>query len=270
MKTASMIDLRDRFTNQVHDIGESETVVRAKDSVRDFGRRWAQAFKAIRALVRDPEDTEQVFKTIAAISGKAIYRAYLRFGLTKSGQEILDGKIQLLDTLKDRGKLAQYPDGSLARAYLEFTKKQHLTADGLVTASDQVTKNIQDPKVLLFSTRIRDSHDLWHTLTGYNRDVLGEACLLAFTYAQTRNKGAAVLTLVGAYKLHRAIGSGVYDAIWQAYRDGKRATWLPAQRFEQILPLDIELARSMLTIPKPVRYWQKLASLPKPEQAQST
>ena len=32
---------------------------------------------------------------------------------------------------------------------------------------------------------IRASHDLWHVLTGYHRDYLGELQLLAFSYYQT-------------------------------------------------------------------------------------
>jgi ubiquinone biosynthesis protein COQ4 len=34
-------------------------------------------------------------------------------------------------------------------------------------------------------------HDIWHVLTGYRRDALGEACLVAFSYAQTRGLGWA-------------------------------------------------------------------------------
>ena len=32
--------------------------------------------------------------------------------------------------------------------------------------------------------RLRDIHDLFHVITGYGRDALGELCLLAFTNAQ--------------------------------------------------------------------------------------
>ena len=44
-------------------------------------------------------------------------------------------------------------------------------------------------------------HDLWHVVTGYGRDELGEACLLAFTYAQNKNRGVGFIAFVGCFKL---------------------------------------------------------------------
>jgi len=55
--------------------------------------------------------------------------------------------------------------------------------------------------------RMRDTHDLWHVVTGYKGDLVGEASLLAFLFAQTRNPGVgfivAVALLVGTRKLSR-------------------------------------------------------------------
>ena len=97
------------------------------------------------------------------------------------------------------------------------------TADGLVEAS-QTDDFIQDPELRLFGERMRDSHDLWHVVTGYGRDTFGEACLLAFTYAQTQNRGLGIITLVGMIKIARQLGPEVKKAVWQAYRAGKLAS----------------------------------------------
>ena len=40
-------------------------------------------------------------------------------------------------------------------------------------------------------------HDLWHVTTGYGRDALGELSLLAFTYAQEKNRGIGAIVLYG-------------------------------------------------------------------------
>ena len=111
-----------------------------------------------------------------------------------------------------------------------------------------------DEKVSLYAERTRDQHDLWHTLTGYGRDTFGEACLLAFTYAQTRNPGIAVIALVGMVKLTQGMGSGVKAAMWQAYLAGRRAAWLPEQDWEALLPKPIEEVRAALKIPTPQKY----------------
>ena len=55
-----------------------------------------------------------------------------------------------------------------------------------------------------FFRRVRDLHDLWHVLTGYGRDPLGEVCLLAFTYAQTRLTGLGAIAFLGTFRIARA------------------------------------------------------------------
>ena len=177
------------------------------------------AWRALRRLIQYPEDTAQVFEIIRAIGGRAIERGFRRFRLTPVGEKILREKINLVDTLKDRENLATLPRGSLGQAYLQFTASQQLTADGLVDASEDHTEEMLDPNVKLSAERLRDMHDLWHTLTGYGRDELGEACLLAFTYAQTRNRGIALIVLFAGLEIRKSIGISVFRAICRGYRD---------------------------------------------------
>ena len=91
-------------------------------------------------------------------------------------------------------------------------------------------------------------------MTQYGRDELGEACLLAFTYAQTKNRGVGVICLAGCFKLSEYYGFGVFKAAWQAYRDGKRAAWLPGQDWEALLRLPIHEVRQTLGIREPQDY----------------
>jgi hypothetical protein len=47
-------------------------------------------------------------------------------------------------------------------------------------------------------------HDLFHIVTGYGRDPLGEACLTAFSFAQTGLKGFALIATVASQRIsHR-------------------------------------------------------------------
>ena len=212
------------------------------------------AWRALRRLIQDPEDTAQVFEIIRAIGGRAIERGFRRFRLTPVGEKILREKINLVDTLKDREYLATLPRESLGQAYLHFTASQHLTADGLVDASEDHTEEMLDPNVKLYAERLRDMHDLWHTLTGYGRDELGEACLLAFTYAQTRNRGIALIVLFAGLEIRKSIGISVFRAICRGYRDGRKATWLPQQDFEALLKHPISEVRKELNINEPIPY----------------
>ena len=97
-------------------------------------------------------------------------------------------------------------------------------------------------------------HDLWHTLTHYGRDELGEVCLLAFTCAQSPNRGLAFIVLVGVFQLSKRYGLGVATAAYRAYQDGKNAAWLPAQDWEFLLTQPIGNVRAQLNIRPPQRY----------------
>ena len=213
------------------------------------------ALQALKTLINDPEDTRQVFNVIRALSGDSLQKGFRRFSQLPLGREILERDRELVDVLKDQDQLrARNPD-SLARAYYDFVTSESLTADGLVDASkpDEL-QPVQDPELERYAARLRDQHDLWHVLTGYGRDELGEVCLLAFTYAQTRNRGLGVIMLVGAFKLRQALGGGVFRAAFRAFRAGRRAAWLPAQNWEALLPKPIDEVRSQLGLEEPIAY----------------
>ena len=117
---------------------------------------------------------------------------------------------------------------SLVQRYLQFINEQGLSADGLVEASEEQADALEaDSDLALFATRQRDMHDLWHVLTEYGRDELGEACLLSFTYAQNKNRGVGFIAFVGCFKLYRRHGLSAARSIFSAYLDGRRAAWLP-------------------------------------------
>ncbi|MEM9624246.1 MAG: Coq4 family protein [Pseudomonadota bacterium] len=211
------------------------------------------AWQALRRLINDPEATHEVFTVIRALSGPSLKQGYQRFAATPFGQKVFRERIDLLDTLQDRDYLAAQPHQSLAQHYLHFVRSENLSADGLVEASDDETLQM-DEDMTRFSARQRDMHDLWHTLTEYGRDELGEACLLAFTYAQTRNRGLGVICLAGCLQLSKHYGKGVFSAAWRAYKDGKRAAWLPGQNWEYLLTQPINEVRNCLGIQPPERY----------------
>jgi ubiquinone biosynthesis protein COQ4 len=101
--------------------------------------------------------------------------------------------------------------------------------------------------------RERDVHDIWHVLTGYGRDPLGEACLVAFSFAQTRGLGWALIALAVALRA-RPRGRGYRGAIWQGYRRGRAAAWLLGEDYERLLSEPLSAARSRLRLTSPGIY----------------
>ena len=216
---------------------------------------WRKAFSAMRRLIKNPDATDEVFTIIEALSGDSLRKGFSRFVTTNLGRKGLLERRSLLETLLNREYLATLPQHSLAGHYLNFVTKENISAKGLVEPSEGMRgmKNL-DADTLLFANRQRDMHDLWHTLTHYGRDELGEVCLLAFTCAQSPNRGLAVITLVGIFQLSKRYGRGVSGAAYRAYQDGKKAAWLPGQDWEYLLTQPIGNVRAQLNIPPPQRY----------------
>ena len=206
---------------------------------------------ALRQLVADPDDTPRVFEITRALGRPSLRRGALRFKSTPVGRRVLAERIDLLDTLRDRAALAKLPAGTLGRAYHDFVYREDLSADGLVEASmaGGARTDFDDADMRRYAERMREQHDLWHTLTGYGRDPFGEVCLLAFTYAQTGNKGLGLIALVGTLKGLQKAGPQVPKAVWAALQAGRHASWLPEQDWERLLNLPVEDVRRQLAIP---------------------
>jgi ubiquinone biosynthesis protein COQ4 len=199
------------------------------------------ALKAMRAVLRNREDTRQVFILMDALRGKTSLRQLERFRATETGRAVLAERRSLFDALSNRARLAALPVGTLGGAYYDFVSAEHLSAEGLVAVSNLRETLTPGEDMTLFRERTREAHDLLHVVTDYGRDPLGEACLAAFTFAQTGLKGFAVIALVAGRKIARACpGQPVWRAIFEAYRRGHRADWLIGADWEDLLggPLD--------------------------------
>ncbi len=217
--------------------------------------RPLEALRAIRALLRDPDDTARVFDIVRALSGNSGLRAFRRFARSEIGARILAERRDLLAVLCDRDALLALPPGSLGRTYGEFMAREALSADGLVAASEERAEpgKAPAPEQQLFGARLRDSHDLWHVVTGYNRDLAGEAALLAFTFAQTRNPGIGFIVAV-AYARARGDFAHARPLIRNALRRGRHAAWFPAQDWEVLLHRPLAAVRAELRVGDPPVY----------------
>jgi len=215
------------------------------------------AWRAMKKLLADKERTDQVFIILRALGGGEMLRNYERFRQLDVGKTILAEQREIIDALKNRNALAAMPEGSLGRHYLDFVVAEDLTADGLAASSEvseDTPTSLTDDEIR-FQLRLRDSHDLWHVTTGYERDGLGELCLLAFTYAQSGNKGlafiVAIATLTDTRKYPK---SKVFSAVREGYRHGKQAAWFVAADWENLLTMPLDQVRKDLGFVEAEKY----------------
>jgi ubiquinone biosynthesis protein COQ4 len=210
---------------------------------------WLHALKSLRKLLADKEDTRQVFEILRALNGSSTAKGYHRLLATPEGGRIAYQRPEFAEKLMDDAWLDSLPDGSVGAAYRQFVRSEELSADGLAMISREGAEGIDEQHPYAwFGRRTRDVHDIWHILSGYHRDALGEACLVAFSYAQTGGLGWAVIAMGAVSKARKSRAHPYVKAIWQGYQRGKAAKWLLGQDYERLMAEPLEAARRRLGI----------------------
>jgi ubiquinone biosynthesis protein COQ4 len=213
------------------------------------------ALKALRRLLADKEDTLAVFEIMRSLNGASTAKGYHRLLGTPDGGRIAYERAEFAHKLMDDAWLDSLPEGSVGAAYRSFIRAENLSAEGLVQISREGVQAIDEPHPYAwFGRRTRDVHDIWHILTGYHRDAMGEACLVAFSYAQTRGLGWALIGLGAASRARKSKEYPYVKAIWQGYKRGKAAKWLLAEDYEKLMAEPLEAARRRLRITPPTIY----------------
>lgn len=227
-----------------------------------------QPLKALRhfgKLVEDKEDTAQVFHIIEAMKTKKGHQEGWDFIRSPEGQRFLNDNVDIPAALDDHARWADLPANSVAQKYIAFMKREGLSAQGLVDESHRWESADQRPKDLTqwYFDRLRDTHDLFHVLTGYGRDAIGEAALLGFSYEQNHNPGVIFIAYAGARQIKKVSGTKapIYAAVREGQRLGKAAAKLAHQDVEALMREDITQARARLNIGKPETYFECLRML---------
>jgi ubiquinone biosynthesis protein COQ4 len=227
-------------------------------------REWGAALAALRRLLANGDDTEQVFRIMRALNGDVTQRNYRRLLTIPAGGAIAYKRVELAERLTDRAWIDSFAQGSVGAAYRDFLDATGYSADGLVEVSMTEFANAQvEHPYTWMGRRERDIHDLWHVITGYKADEhLGEACLVAFSYAQTGGLGWAFIGLGAALKSLRITGkTDFFKAVIEGYRRGKQAGWLHGEDYETLLAEPLDQVRRRLNIGEPARYRIAQASL---------
>jgi ubiquinone biosynthesis protein COQ4 len=225
-----------------------------------FGYRPLKAWHHFRELVKDKENTGEVFHIFESLPWKGMPAAAKAFLGSERGKKIIASEPYLPEILDDHAALRKLPKGSVAHAYCDFMEKEGLTAQGLVDEFDRFMQDKPDfhDQMGLYLNRIRDTHDLLHVLTGYGRDALGEQCVLAFTYSQQPAPAHLLIAYAGAWEIRKeAPGAPIFAAVREGQRLGKACPRLAELAVLDILPLPLEEARATLNI-TPARHYHEV------------
>ena len=219
-------------------------------SKMDFSIRWKEAFNLCFKIMQAPTKTQNILALAHAVNGPALKRSYTRLLKTKEGGEIACDQPEFADLYE---KLDDCPEGSVGKALLH---NQSYSLEGLIKLSQRGKRNRswingKHPYVWM-ARRYRDTHDLFHTLAGYDMDIFGEFALTAFSYAQTTAPNWGFLILVGFVKVkfHPIRVAAVLEAFYR----GKKCAWLLGEDYEKMIYEDLEECRKRIKLGKPKIY----------------
>ncbi|MDQ2878920.1 MAG: ubiquinone biosynthesis protein COQ4 [Pseudomonadota bacterium] len=221
------------------------------------GRRdWRTAFDGIKKLMANGDDTTQVFRIMRALNVGNAPMNYARFIATQEGGRMAYERQELAQVLAAPGYAAHFAPRTVGAAYRHFLESTGYSADGLADVSRINAEEDMAHPYAWFGRRIRDTHDLWHVLTGYKADEsLGEAALVAFSYAQVGGLGWAFIGGAAALKSLRVTGNTLFaKAVWEGYRRGKRAKWISGEDYLALLAEPLDTARQRLGLREPAAY----------------
>ena len=225
-------------------------------------RKPLKAWRHMQKLIADKEDTAQVFHIIEALNGKSNRKDFARFMRSDTGPNLLKKRTFLPDILDDHAPLKSLPKGSVGRAYVDFMEREGLTAHGLVEESLQQRAHHKqyDDDLLWYSDRLRDTHDMYHVLTGYGRDALGEDALLGYTHSQHGGLGVSFIAYMGNRQIAKEAPreARVKEVLAEGRRNGKAAKRIIEQDIVSLLDQPLDEVRERLNIKKPVLYRQAL------------
>lgn len=202
-----------------------------------------RALRAIARITLDPTRLDEVF----VLADAAEESPQLEAMLTR-----LRGDPALASAFVERPRLGRLdldalgrlPEGTFGRAYADFMRAHQLSPEDLVLVDGQTDLDF-------LRNHLRETHDLWHVVTGFGTDVAGELGLQAFYLAQFNGPLPIMLIAVGMLNtLFRDLEDAPrrMEAISRGWLLGRRAAPLFGQRWAARWEEDLDSIRRELSI----------------------
>ena len=211
-------------------------------------REWRHGLRSLLRFVTTPSDLANSFEAMFALAGPTMEREFEKFAGHPTGRMLLDERPRrdLNALLGDRARLAAMPEGSFAAAYLRYLGGDEMgSADYFLEAADLPAKARRfgwNEDLLWFVERMANSHDLFHILAGYERDVTGEVGVICFTAGQIPLLPLRLLVpYLFVLKPSEPLRWGRF--LRDCYTHGRQTPSLACVDYEALLPLPLEEAR---------------------------
>jgi ubiquinone biosynthesis protein Coq4 len=196
-------------------------------------------------LSRDPNRLEQVFEIADSGEDMRILREVAdHVSKEPQGKRAMAEMPRIGDI--DLKELVKLPEGTLGRAYADF-----MLSNGLDPASIPIPDIASDRDLRYVKAHLRETHDIWHVVTGFGPDVAGEIGLQAFYLAQLPSRLSSILVAMSFIHI-ATVNIGARDAIMteviRGWNIGKRAKQFFGVRWNEMWSMKLEDVRAMLDV----------------------
>lgn len=196
-------------------------------------------------LTRDPSQLQKVFSILDSLetgdSGMQFANEFL-------GDARFAAVFETRPTLSpvDLQALGKMPEGTLGRSFAEEIRARGLRLDDVQMRPDDGT-----PAGYVFK-HLRETHDVWHCLTGFDIDVPGELGLQAFYLAQFDARISLIILAIGFLNTFFYRGEervARMDAIAKGWQMGRAAKPLFGVDWAAHWGTPLETLRAQLGLP---------------------
>lgn len=189
--------------------------------------RLGRGLRSLQRLREDPDDTELALQTALLLNAGVLGRILRTFQASAEGREMLEKRPALDHEHVDIDALLALPSDTLGHAYAHFLRSRGLTPEVFVPP-----REIRDEQKRYISQRLRQTHDLWHVVSGYDTDISGEVEVQAFMLGQMLSPFAFFVVLGGLLKAP-ATRRELLQRVTRAFLRGKRAKPLSYRKWEE-------------------------------------
>jgi len=203
------------------------------------------AVQALKILADDPANPYYGPLVNACLDSDTYAKLALRWRESAEGRRLLDERPSLQGRELDLDALANLPEGTLGHEFMRYFRTNGI--------EPFVTTFPVESDVDYLSKRYRETHDLFHVITGYGTDEPGEMELQAFVLG---NLGVRQAILILAFSLPRRIQQkgfqglrAHFDKLRAAYHRGRRSRELLSVGYEKLWAQPVSELAALLCAP---------------------
>jgi ubiquinone biosynthesis protein COQ4 len=209
--------------------------------------RTLTGLRAFRRLIDNPADPLEGPIFQMCVEHSLLRKLTRSFERHAEGRRLLSERPRLDATSVSLATLAALPEDSLGRAYADyFATNAIIPFDPpqlpVSTAQDYV------------ATRLRDTHDVFHVVTGYGTDDIGELELQWFNFGNLGRGPLPFLVILASFFMGRMTKYGGLLAVCAraraAYRRGCRSRTLASVPWEDYWHMPLHDVQALLCAPK--------------------